>query len=99
MADKNFSSELDVALARSDIDELTPRIDAYAAYFAESNREGDWSEAQADAFSDICSCYSDDPDKALAYVVLGASRSNDPEFVRFLGCGPLEDILREPRGE
>jgi hypothetical protein len=29
-----------------------------------------------------------DPEKALAYVLIGASRTDNAEFLRFLGCGP-----------
>ena len=96
MSVEGFSSELDRALARPDASALARRIDAYAAYFAESGGEGEWSEDQAEAFAEITSCYREDPDEALAYVILGASRSDDPEFVRFLGCGPLEDLLHGP---
>ncbi|MGT2513295.1 DUF6869 domain-containing protein [Sphingomonas panni] len=47
----------------------------------------------------MCVCSNDDPEKLLAYVVLGAARSDDPGFLAVLGCGPLENILRNPSPE
>lgn len=32
-------------------------------------------------------------------MVIAASRSDDPEFLGYLGCGPLEDVLRDPPAE
>jgi hypothetical protein len=87
-------TELARALARVDADFVAATVDAYAAYFASGER--DWPDKWSDAFSDLQSCYHDDPDKALAYVVIGASRSDDASFVGFLGCGPLEDLLHSP---
>ena len=99
MAAKSFSSELDIASARSDSDDMIRTIDAYAAYWVETDGASDWPEDQEDAFGQICGGLNDDPNKALTYVVLGASRSDHPGFIACLGCGPLEDILREPSEE
>ncbi|QNP45556.1 hypothetical protein H9L14_13535 [Sphingomonas sediminicola] len=93
MPDKRYSDELEHALARHDTDEMIQQLDAYAAYFAAG--EGEWT----DDFSEIITCHSDDPEKALAYVALGASRSDEPVFLAQLACGPLEDVLRDPSSE
>jgi hypothetical protein len=50
-------------------------------------------------FSEIMSCFIDDPEKAFSYVVIGASRSDDAAFLALLGCGLLEDVLRDPSDE
>ncbi|GAA4714715.1 hypothetical protein H9L13_04880 [Sphingomonas lutea] len=34
-----------------------------------------------------------DAEKALAYVIIAASRTDDANFLLFLGCGPLENLL------
>lgn len=67
------------------------QLDAYAEYY--ENGMGEWPDEFADDFGEIISCYHDDPEKALAYVILGASRSDHPGFLGGLGCGPLEDVL------
>jgi hypothetical protein len=97
MSDKSFSSELDRALARPDAKKLIRQIDAYAAHI--ESADGDWPEDLADDFCEILDSHREDVEKALAYVVLGASRSADPDFVNLLGCGTLEDILRNPTEE
>ena len=94
MGKKAYFDELERALARPDAELMCRQLDAYAKYF-ESGR-GEWPEEDADAFGEIISCYHDDPEKAFAYVILGASRSDHPGFLAGLGCGPLEDVLEEP---
>lgn len=94
MSKKAEFAELERALARPDTEQMCRQLDAYAAYYA--NGAGDWPEGSADAFDEIISCYHDDPEKAFAYVILGASRSDHPGFLRALACGPLEDVLRAP---
>lgn len=69
-------------------------LDEYANYFERGG--GEWPEELEDAFDDIISCYHDDPEKAFAYVIIGASRSDNPQFLGLLGAGPLEDILDDP---
>jgi hypothetical protein len=92
MPDKRYSDELERALARADAEKMIQQLDTYADYFAHG--AGDWPDEYADDFAEIISC--DDPEKAFSYVVLGASRSDDPKFLGQLGCGPLEDVLRDP---
>lgn len=97
MAGKGYSDELDRALVRSDAGEMIRQIDAYANYFARG--AGDWPDDDADDFEEIVTCHHDDPEKALAYVILAASRTDDASFLSYLGCGPLEDALSNPSVE
>jgi hypothetical protein len=76
---------------------MCQQVDAFADYFARG--AGDWPDDDADDFEEIVSCHHDDPEKALAYVVIAASRSSDAAFLGYVGCGPLEDILRDPSAE
>jgi hypothetical protein len=97
MSSKRYSDELQKALARSDADKMVRQVDAYADYFARG--AGDWPDDDANDFTEIVTCHHDDPEKALAYVIIAASRSDDPAFLGYLGCGPLEDVLRNPSVE
>ena len=94
MSSKRYSDELERALARSDSDRMIMQLESYAEYFARG--AGDWPDDDADHFDEIVTCHHDDPEKALAYVVIAASRSDDPAFLGYLSCGPLEDVLRDP---
>ena len=69
------------------------QIDAYAKYF---DQAGGWPEEYAEDFSEIISCHEKNPEKALAYVVLAAGRTDDAAFLGYLACGTLEDVLRDP---
>jgi hypothetical protein len=98
MGEKSYSDELARTLARPDADLMCRQLDAYAKYYR--NDKGDeQSDEYADDFGEIMSCYHDDPEKAFAYVVLGASRTDDAGFLAFLGCGPLEGVLDDPSDE
>ena len=97
MSKKAYPDELERALARPDADEMCRHLDSYAKYY--ENGGGEWLEESADAFGEIITCYHDDPEKAFAYVILGASRSDHPRFLGGLGCGPLEDVLEDPSDE
>lgn len=95
---KPHLDELEVALARPDVDQLCQNIDAYIRYGANEG-SGEWPEEHAEGFGEIISCAHDDPDKPLAYVVLAASRTDDAGFIAPLACGPLEDLLRDTSDE
>ena len=97
MSHQGYSDELQRALARSDADKMIQQLDGYARYFERG--AGDWPDDDPDDFTEIVTCHHDDPEKALAYVVIAASRSDDPHFLGYLGCGPLEDVLRDPSPE
>jgi hypothetical protein len=97
MSGKGYSDELERALARPDADKMVQQLDAYADYFARG--AGEWPDEYADDFGEIITCHFDDPEKAFAYVILGASRTDDPVFLAQLGCGPLEDVLENPSPE
>ncbi|HEX8223258.1 MAG TPA: hypothetical protein VF605_05530 [Allosphingosinicella sp.] len=94
MAEKGYSDELQRALARSDAGKMIRQIDDYADYFADG--AGDWPDEYSDDFDEIVRCHHDEPEKALAYVVIAASRSDDARFLGYMACGPLEDVLRDP---
>jgi hypothetical protein len=97
MAGTVYSDEVERALARPDADKMVKQLDAYADYFARG--AGEWPDEYADDFGEIITCHFDDPEKAFAYVILGASRTDDPVFLAQLGCGPLEDVLENPSPE
>lgn len=97
MAHKGYSDELDRAVARPDVEQLCRHLDVYAEYHRQGS--GHWSDETDAAFGDIFACSDDDPEKSLAYVVLGAARSDDSGFLAALGCGTLENILRSPSPE
>jgi hypothetical protein len=97
MVGKTYNDELQRALERPDADKLIRLMDAYAAYFGRG--AGDWSDEEADAFSEILDDESQDPDKALAYVVIAASRSDDPRFLGVMACSTLENLLENPADE
>ena len=92
-----YSDELQRALSRHDAGRMLEQIDAYADYFA--GGAGEWPDDNSDDFLEIVTCHHDDPEKAFAYVILAASRSDSAEFLGQMGCGPLEDVLREPSPE
>jgi len=91
MSKHAYKDELQLALSRSDAQQMCDLIDAFAAH-----HEGDWPEEHADAIGDELFSGPYDPDKMLAYVVLAAARTDDAAFIGVLACGPLEDILRDP---
>jgi hypothetical protein len=69
----------------------------YAEYDAKG--AGDWPDDLADDFSEIVTCSFDDPEKALAYVIIAASQSDNASFLGLMACSNLEDVLREPTSE
>ena len=91
---KNYSDELQRALARPDAGNMRQQIAAYADYYSQG--AGEWPEELSDDFGEIISCYHVDSDRALAYVALAMSESDDAEFLGLMGCGNLEDVLRDP---
>lgn len=97
MGKSRYFDELERALDRSDASKLCRQIDNYAAHY--DSRDQEWPDHLADDFSEIITCHFDDVDKALAYVILAASRTDDAAFLRYMGCGPLEDLLTDPSNE
>ncbi len=73
------------------------QVRAYAEHHAQGG--GDWPDDLADDFAEIICCYFDDPEKALAYVILAVSQIDDAKFLGFMSCGNLEDVLRDPSPE
>jgi hypothetical protein len=97
MADKQFANELERALARPDAEELARHIRVYHEHFRAGLPE--WTDENAKALDAIFNASLDDPDKTLAYVMLAASESDDDEFLGFVSCGPLENVLCKPSKE
>ncbi|MGN6818570.1 MAG: DUF6869 domain-containing protein [Sphingomonas sp.] len=97
MTGKGYSDELQRALARPDVDAMIRQIDAYADYFERG--AADRPDDRSDDFEEIITCYHDDPEKAFAYVIIAAARTDDAAFLAHFGCGPLEDVLRDPSSE
>lgn len=95
MSSNRYFDELERALARPDANKMMEQLDRYANYFDGK----DWPDEYAEDFSEILSCHFDDPGKAFACVVIGASRTDDPALLGLLACGPLEDVLRDPSQE
>lgn len=69
---------------------------AYAEYMV---NQGGWPDELAEDFSEIIGCHHDDPEQALACVVLANSQTDDAGFLGFMACGNLEDVLRDPSPE
>lgn len=97
MGNQGYFDELQKALARPDAEKLCRQIDGYAAHHASG--DGEWPEDLAIDFDEIVTCHFDDPEKALTYVILAAARTDDAEFLRYMGCGLLEDLLHDPTEE
>ena len=97
MSEKSFSNELERALSRSDADELARQIDVYQEHFGEGLPE--WTDQNSADLAAIANASLDDPEKTFAYVILAASKYDDAEFLGFVACGPLENMLRDPSPE
>ena len=96
MTDKSFSNELQRALARSDAVELKKHLSTYHRY---SGKGEEWPD-EADAHMDAgMSAHWDDPDRALAYVVLSAASYDERDFLFLMAAGALEDLLNDPSPE
>ncbi|HEX5257639.1 MAG TPA: hypothetical protein VFW35_02530 [Sphingomicrobium sp.] len=96
MSDKSFSNELERALARPDAEELIRQIDVYIEYDRKGG--GEWPDEISDDLSEVLES-GDDPDKALAYLMFAAARTDNPKFLAFMAAGPLENALHDPSYE
>jgi hypothetical protein len=85
-----YADELSIALERPDIEALTRKLDNYICHHK------DWPDEFADDCSEVLMSGLDDPDAALAYLALVIERCDDVAFLALMGCGPLEDLLRNP---
>ncbi|HEX5237401.1 MAG TPA: hypothetical protein VFW39_02940 [Sphingomicrobium sp.] len=96
MPDKSFSNELERALARPDADKLIRQIDVYL----ENDRKGggEWPDEISDDLSEVLESGCE-PDKALAYLMIAAVRTDDAKFLAFMAAGPLENALADPSPE
>jgi hypothetical protein len=94
MSEKSFSNELERALGRPDSDELARQIDVCHDHYRAGLPE--WTDQTSADLGAIADASLDDPDKTLAYVMLAASRYDDADFLGFVACGPLENMLVNP---
>jgi hypothetical protein len=97
MSEKAFANELQRALARPDAEELKRHVQAYHDQFR--GRLENWTEQDDEAVEKIMDASLDDPEKTFAYVMIAASASDDDEFLGFVSCGPLENLLVKPSRE
>jgi len=97
MSEKTYFDELERVEARPDAAEMRRQLLAYEKYEAEV--AGRWPEEVASDIDEIITCHFDDIEKALAYVILAASQSDDPDFLALVACGNLENVLRDPSPE
>src|SRR5438309_12056089 len=98
MADKSFSNELQRVLVRPDVKELVRELQGYCEYMQEFIAN---EPKRTEPFTGNPFEVQDprDADRALAYVVLAASRYDDRHFLGVMSEGPLEDLLRDPPPE
>ena len=94
MTDRPFSNELERALARPDVATLRLHLEDYRAY-VEDIRGGASYNRKGGAEGNFLYVYDahEDPDLALAFVMLAISEYDDPQFISMIAVGPLEDIL------
>jgi hypothetical protein len=97
MTDKAFSNELQRTLARPDIEDLQRQSRVYYEHFKRGFHEE--SDHNADDIDTVYASSGDDPDKALAYVLLAAANYDDPQYLAYMGAGLLEEILWDPSAE
>jgi len=102
MAEEYFSSELDRALARPDVGTLRLHLEDYRAYLDDVAGKAPYCR-QGGAEGNFNYIYDahEDPDLALAFVMLALSEYDDPHFIGMIAVGPLEDVLvfHEPTRE
>ena len=87
MSEETFKSELERALARSDVDEL---LAALAGYF---RWHEDGSPMDSDHVIDDRIYEVDDKERSLAIVMLAMDRYESESFLGLVSAGPLEDIF------
>ena len=97
MTDKSFANELQVALSRPDADQLARHIQVSFGHYNAGLPE--WSDEDSDALEAIMDASLDDPDKTLAYVMLAAANYDDADFLGYVACGPLENLLVKPSAQ
>jgi hypothetical protein len=102
MSDKSYPNELERALARPDIEMLRLHLEDYRAY-AEDVSGGSLPSKEGGAEGNYLYVHDahEDPDLALAFVMLALSEYDDPHFIGMIAVGPLEDVLvlHEPTRE
>jgi hypothetical protein len=94
---RTYSDELERALDRPDAAQMRRQLLAYADHDAKG--AGEWPAELADDFDEIITCHFDDPEKALAYVIIAASQTDDAGFLGLMACSNLENVLIDPSTE
>jgi hypothetical protein len=97
MPAKSFHGELERAMARPDADDLLRHVQVYYDHFEAGLPE--WSGEDSDALEAIMDASLDDPEKTFAYVMLAAANYDDADFLGYVACGPLENLLVKPSSE
>jgi len=97
MSGEGYTDELQRALARPDIGVISRQIDAYTDYL--QTGAGEWPEEFSDDFCEIQSSGYADPERALAYIALAISRTDNAQVLAYFGCGQLEDMLQDPSAD
>ena len=97
MSGKGYTDELARALARPDAGVISRQINAYVEHLLAGDSA--WPDEHADDFSEIVASGCNDPDKALAYIAIALSQTDDAKALACLGCGQLEDVLRNPSAD
>lgn len=89
---QHFANELGRAQARPDIGEIITLVETHRRWNAMSGKE----QERFLATNDVLDGYfrlDCDPDRAMAFVAVSASKYDDPEYLALMAAGPLEDIL------
>jgi hypothetical protein len=99
MTSTGYRDELIRTLARSDAAELRSAVQTYFGYSKLSAKEQESCFADYKAAIEIFLAAHDDPDLAMALVMLAASMFDDRDFLFLVAAGPLEDMLVKPSVE
>ena len=94
MSDKAYFSELERALARSDVDDLRAHLRTYRQFSGT-----DWPDEADEHIDAVMTAHWHDPERGMAYVVLAMAEYDDADFLGVMSAGLLEDLLQEPSSE
>ena len=96
MSDKSFSSELQKALSRPDVAQLSLDLEDYYRFNQGiAARKPDAGEYEHSGnFAEVMD--PRDPDRALAYLVLAMAEYDDADFLGVMAAGLLENLLQRP---
>lgn len=95
MSGQSFTSELARANQRDDRADLERAVDLYF-HWNEEDSSQQYYDLHSDDLDSWMQMGRDDPERALASVMIAASRHDKPEFLGMVAAGILEDLLRNP---